>query len=243
MPRPQSLATTFILLDCLHAIPAWYAKHKPALLLELDDDDASDLAAQTLAQDLLDQEEATRRERKEDKAVITERDALLVQARTLATEVRSAVTRRVSDKVEGARLLEDFRFKRVSHVRSNHGALNLLQEIKTALDTHKALLGSKRIQAWYDQIADLQARLEANKRLHAQETSETQIAQAQRDNLKRKAARLLWDLELAAQSVFGQAPEALTELEMIFDAHNPLGRVAPQPDEGDAEDTDLPTPS
>lgn len=239
MPRPQSLSPTLVLLDCLNAIPAWYAKHKPALLIELDDDDASDRAAQTLAEDLLDQDENLQRERKEDKATITERDALLVQTRTFSTEVRSAVTRRLSDKLEGERILQDFRFKRVSHVRSNNAALNLLQEVKTALDTHKHALGDKRIQGWYDQLASLQASLEQNKRLQRQESSETDVAQTHRDALKRKAARLLWDLELAAQSVFSQAPEALTDLEMIFDAHNPLGRVAPQPDD---EDLDVPQP-
>lgn len=222
MPKPSNSTPVEDTIRTTRSIGEWFKKHETHLRKELEASYDVPTVAETLASELQATQEHFVTERKQDKDITTERDKEIVQVREFIKSVQASAERRLATRPDHERMLSDFHLV-PSRIRLSEDVDRALTKLNAAITTHLPDLqtGVDRTQEWLAKIATFQKTSEYLSRELGREKRETSDARNKRDVCRARVLAFLDDMELASESIEPEYPEALFDLQALFDAHNP----------------------
>ncbi|TNE44712.1 MAG: hypothetical protein EP343_29050 [Deltaproteobacteria bacterium] len=223
MSKPNSATPVVILLNILREIPAWYNDHKKALSEELGSGFDGAKQAKDLETKLEKSQDKFQQEQGEDRDVTDDRDAAIVEVRTLYRSVFSSVKRRAKKPGASKRMVSDFQIGQPSRVRTITQGQSFLAKLGTKIQLHKDALaeGKDRTGSWLQSIKALEARFQKVSADQTRESLETAQARESRNEVREQAINFVDDMYLAAESVLDISEDPFNELVHIFDTQNP----------------------
>ncbi len=225
MSRPDIRTNPQIIATITRSIVGWYTDHQAALSREIAEEEAIAETAAKLADALEEANSAYLREGREDKTVLTQRNAVIQEIQVFERSLRASVARRLHNRPENERkrIQSDFERGRISNVRTIKAAQQRLESLSTALKVHRASLsdvGQNRHDEWTQSIEGFKATLRDVAELLGREKQETAQALVQREETRANTINFILLLDLAAQAIAHTNPEVYSSLRLLFDTHN-----------------------
>jgi len=219
MPKPNINTPVEDILRILVGGGAWYDEYKMELMDELGASFDGKAESQQMENKLRAAEESWIQERKEDKDNTTERHELAAAFQLFDRGIRASVKRRTRSLSDPQRVISDFDKINISRVRSIKDINQRIIQLRTSINVHRDVLkqGKDRTQYWLDTLDKFEVEAAKNAEDHLREKKETAESRTKRDQTKLQAIDFIEDMELAAESIMAQAPEAYAALQVLFD--------------------------
>lgn len=223
MSKPNSTTPVVILLNILREIPSWYKEHKTVLSEELGVGFDGEKQGKHFETQLDNAQDKFQQEQGEDRDVTDDRDAVIVDIRTLYRSIFSSVKRRAKNPGASKRMVSDFQIGQPSRVRSITQGQSFLTNLSNKIQLHKDALaeGKDRTGGWLKSINTLESRLKQVAADQTRESLETAQARKERNEIREQAIDFLDDMFLAAESTLEISEEPYNDLVHIFDTQNP----------------------
>lgn len=223
MSKPNSTTPVVIVQNVLREIAPWFKQHSKELREELDIGFDGEKQAKELETSLNKTQDKFVQEQGEDREVTDERNATIVEVRTLYRSVFSSVKRRSKQPGASNRMVTDFQIGQPSRIRSITDAQSFLASLGNKISLHKDALaeGKDRTGTWLKRIQSLETKFNKITADRTRETRETTQARKERDEIREKAVSFIDDMCLTAESVLEISEKPFDDLINIFETQNP----------------------
>lgn len=223
MGAPNQYTSPDKIVLILLSIADWHIKHRELLQFVLGNEYNGDTKAQTQAENLRKAEQDYQSNRRDEVRVTEEKHLLISKVQRYISSLQATVYVVFSKRKNAEKMVGDFVQTQPSRIRSENTASKSMQYARTAIIKSRESFDEtfSRTELLIEQANSLIEGLDQIRQLETVESQETRTAKRERSDLIEKALDFIRETKMVALSVEYTSIEALRDLRIIFETHNP----------------------